>query len=408
MARTSSSLSAPIAIVGGGPCGLVFARLLELNNIDYVVFERDASSVPTPMYQGGTLDLHPPSGQQALKDAGLFDEFKKLARWDATRFTIQNTTCTLRHSFGEGRDAPEIDRLQLRQMLLDSIPSHKIRWGHGVRSIEKEGSDWLINFSNGASASGFRLVVGADGAWSKVRPLLTAAKPEYSGKLFIEGRISHGNPSYAAALEITGPGNMMALGYGRSLSVQQVADGSYRMYAGLVAPEDLTRKTLDMADTEGTRRKLLTSPELFADFAPELKQFITDAEGPFRPWPLYRMPVSSLSWARVPGVTLIGDAAHVSTPFVGEGVNIAMYDALKLMNSIKKHCGGGVDGDFKDAAGLEKAVAEYEEDMFERAQSFISRCIMSEGIFFAEDGAQQLVDMITDVSKREEVLGDKL
>lgn len=226
--------------------------------------------------------------------------------------------------------------------------------------------------------------------------------------MFIEGRISYKNPSYAAAVETSGPGNMMAVGHGRSLGVQQVSDKSYRLYLGMKAAEDVTRNTLQLADTEGSREKLLNSPEFFGDFAPELKQFISDAEGPFRPWPLYRMPVSSMSWARVPGVTLIGDAAHVSTPFVGEGVNMAMFDALKLMNSIKKHCGGGIDGQLKDCSGIETAVAEYENDMFPRAQSFISRCIASEGIFFAEDAAAEFIDVITNEAKQNEIFGDKL
>ncbi|KAK1676144.1 hypothetical protein BDP55DRAFT_742115 [Colletotrichum godetiae] len=364
---------ASIGIIGAGPCGLTFARLLETNNIDCVVFEKDIDSAPTPMYQGGTLDPHGPSGQQALRSAGLLEVFSKLARWDATKFVVQDPTCTLKAEFGRDHDAPEIDRCQLRQLLLDSIPSHKVRLGHSVQAIDKgSGSDWIVKFKNGASASGFQLIVGADGAWSKVRPLLTMAKPEYSGKMFIEGRLSHGNPSYSAALELSAPGNMMALGHGRTVSVQQ----------------NLTRTILDIADTEATRQKLLSSSQFFADFAPELRSFISDAEGPFRPWPLYRMPMSSVKWTRVPGVTLLGDAAHVSTPFVGEGVNMAMYDALKLAESKSNEYG-------KDPSELEKAVKEYETEMFGRAQDFIKRCIMSEEIFFAEDGARRFINIIS-------------
>ncbi|GKT47668.1 monooxygenase asqM [Colletotrichum spaethianum] len=398
----------PIAIIGAGPCGLTFARLLENENIDYVVFERDANSNPTLMHQGGTLDLHANSGQQAIKKAGLFEEFRKLARWDATRFVIQNPECTLKATFGEGRDAPEIDRFQLRQLLLDSIPSHKVQWGHGVRNIERNLSckskapELTINFTNGTSASGFLLVVGADGAWSKVRPLLTSAKPEYSGKIFIEGRISHGNPSYEAALELSGPGNMMALGHGRALGVQQVADRSYRVYMGLEAPETLTRTALNMDDTKATKEKLLSSTEFFKDFAPDLRRFIADAEGPFRPWPLYRMPVSSLCWARVPGVTLLGDAAHVSTPFVGEGVNMAMHDALKLAQSLLKHCKSLKDDNHKDVDEIEQALAEYEAEMFGRAQDFINRCMLSEEMFFADNAAQKFIDLVTDATNRQQ------
>ncbi|GKT88909.1 hypothetical protein CT0861_07095 [Colletotrichum tofieldiae] len=409
MASTQAHFAkAAIAIIGAGPCGLTLARLLELNNIDYVVFERDANSTPTAMYQGGTLDLHANSGQQAIKEAGLFEEFKKLARWDATRFVIQNPECTLKASFGEDRNAPEIDRFQLRQLLLESIPSHKVQWGHGVRSVERDLSysnkapGLTVNFANGTSAFGFRLVVGADGAWSKVRPLATSATPEYSGKMFIEGRISHDNPSYAAALEFAGPGNMAALGHGRALMIQQVADRSYRVYMGLEAPETLTRTTVDVGDTDATREKLLSSTEFFRDFAPELRQCIADAEGPFRPWPLYRMPVSSLSWARVPGVTLLGDAAHVSTPFVGEGVNMAMHDALKLSQSIKKHCSGMKSDTHEGSGEIEQALTEYETEMFERAQDYISRCILSENMFFSDNAAQLLIDLITDAAEKQQ------
>ncbi|KAF5003196.1 hypothetical protein FDECE_10264 [Fusarium decemcellulare] len=402
MASITSRTLAPIAIIGGGPCGLTFARLLEQHKLDYVVFERDLNATPTSRYQGGTLDIHGPSGQQAIKEAGLFQEFSALARWDATRVCIQDATGHIKSVFGEDRDAPEIDRLQLRNMLLDSIPAHKIRWGHGVKAVEsksgtaKSAADWVIRFINGTSASGFRLVVGADGAWSKVRSLLTSAKPEYSGKMFIEGRISQDNSSYAAAKELAGPGNMLAMGKCKTLAVQQVADSSYCLYMGMKTPEDRFPKAPSMADTEAMRQEFLASPEYYADWAPELKQYLSNAEGPFRPWPLYRLPVSSLSWERVPGVTLLGDAAHVSTPLAGEGVNMAMHDALKLARAITKHCDiGSAAGEDEDANLLERALAEYEKDMFERAQDHTTRCIDREGMFFADNSAQQLIDMIT-------------
>lgn len=172
-----------IAIIGAGPSGLVFARLLEVNGLkDYVVYERDESSIPGPWQQGGSLDLHGPSGQQALKEAGLFDEFNAVyARWDASRIHIVRSSGETAGRFGEGRDAPEIDRLQLRQLLLSSIPAHKVRWGHGVRSIERKRSrdsedvanGHIIHFTNGNSATGFKLIVGADGGWSKVRSLVS-------------------------------------------------------------------------------------------------------------------------------------------------------------------------------------------------------------------------------------------
>lgn len=164
----------PIAVIGAGPSGLTLARLLEINNIDYMVYERDESPEPKFINQGGTLDIHASSGQVALKEAQLFDEFKSIARWDASRVFMQNPSGTVTAVFGDERDAPEIDRLQLRKLLLDSIPTGKIRWGHRVKSIERgdTASEHVISFVNSASASGFRAIVGADGVWSKVRPLV--------------------------------------------------------------------------------------------------------------------------------------------------------------------------------------------------------------------------------------------
>ncbi|KAG5814280.1 hypothetical protein H9Q74_002877 [Fusarium xylarioides] len=386
---------APIAIIGAGPSGLTLARLLEINSIDYIIYERDESPEPKFINQGGTLDIHASSGQLALKEARLFDEFKSIARWDASRVFMQNPSGTVTAVFGEDRDAPEIDRVQLRKLLLDSIPTNKIHWSHRIKSIEKgeTAAEHVISFFDGNSTSGFRAIVGADGAWSKVRSLLTSAKPDYSGKVFVEGSISHDNPSYKAALEHVGPGNMLAMGQHKIMAVQQLADRSYRFYMGMDAPEELYRRPLSHQDTEDIRQKLLSSSEFFANWAPNLREYLTNAEGPFHAWPLYRLPASSVSWERVPGVTLLGDAAHLATPLVGEGVNMAMLDALMLAKAIVKYCtetnGAGTEDD-----QLERALTEYEKEMFERGQDYIQRCMAREVEFFSENAAEDFINMI--------------
>lgn len=171
-----TTMSVPaIAIIGGGPSGLALARLLEVNKIDYVVYERDATS--SVEGQGGSLDIHGKTGQVVLKEAGLFDEFKKYARWDATKTLIQDKNGTTHLTFGEEQDSPEIDRASLRKILLESIPPSKIKWNHAVGSVEKlDSGNFSINFKNGISVAGFKLVVGADGAWSKARHLVSSTR----------------------------------------------------------------------------------------------------------------------------------------------------------------------------------------------------------------------------------------
>ncbi|KAJ5185840.1 Monooxygenase FAD-binding [Penicillium cf. griseofulvum] len=400
-----------IAIIGGGPSGLVLARLLEVNGItDYVVFERNKSSTPGPNEQGGTLDLHRDSGQEALRRAGLFDKFSnELARWDAACFRLLNPAGKTIANFTDVGDRPEIDRLQLRQLLLQSISPHKIRWGHSVESVERRGYEektvedggCIIHFTNGSSATGYRLIVGADGIWSKVRPLLTSAKPKYSGKLFIEGKISHNNPSYSVAHELVGPGNMLVLGEQKMIAVQQLSDGHYRVYFVLVVPEDFYQhKTSANADpretTETMRSCLLSSNEFSAQWTTRVKGFVENAEGPFRSWPLYYIDPEEVGWDRcvAPSVTLVEDAAHASTPFVGEGVNCSMYDAVMLVESLGRHCGRNTALANVEEVELEAALATYEKNMFTRGQDFICRSSESGRILFSDNAGSCLLQML--------------
>lgn len=178
--RTRFTMAPPIAIIGAGPCGLTLARLLDRDNIAYIIYERDVASAParhSKIGVGGSLDLHPGSGQRALEAAGLFQEFKRHARYDATQFILATQDAEVKFSIGEGRDAPEIDRSQLRQMLLDAVPAERIKWDHGVKRVEMSANDetWGIEFANGSRVDGFKLVVGTDGAWSKVRPVVCSA-----------------------------------------------------------------------------------------------------------------------------------------------------------------------------------------------------------------------------------------
>ncbi|CEJ55475.1 hypothetical protein PMG11_01730 [Penicillium brasilianum] len=415
----SSSKPAPIAIVGGGPCGLMFARLLECAGIDYVVFERDASSIPEPGFQGGTLDIHGQTGQEALRRAGLHGEFEKLARRDATSMLVQNYKGDYCMKFGEKRDAPEIDRLQLRQILLDSLPSHRVRWGKALASIERDthqgqlsAKDIILHFTDGSTATAFRLVVGADGAWSKVRQLITPANPEYAGVMFIEGRLSLDNPQYHAAREMVGAGNSIAMSTDAILCVQQMSDRSYRVYMGIKGPQDLTRPggELDVANIDKTRAALLAATGFYDGWAEHLRDFIAHAEGPWRVWPWCRLKPELLIprahdasadgtqnqdvWKRSAGVAIMGDAAHAASPN-GEGVNQAMYDALRLFESISAEIGDEQEGNFDelaDAEALERAITTYEAEMLARGRDHIEDGMNVENMFFGENAAEALIE----------------
>ena len=164
---------ASIAIVGGGPSGLAFAALLEAYGVqDYVVYERSARETRP---RGACLDLHPGSGQKVFKEIGAYEELKKYGRWgEETIHYICNTKLDRLFEFGEGRDAPEVDRYDIRRILLGTIPEDKIRWRCGVESAERNNKgDIVLKLTNGTAASGFKMVIGSDGAYSKIRHLVS-------------------------------------------------------------------------------------------------------------------------------------------------------------------------------------------------------------------------------------------
>ncbi len=172
-------MTPPIAILGAGPSGLLLGRLLDLANIDFVIFERDESSTTEAAMRGGTLDIRADSGQVALQEAGLLDQFKSLARYDAS-VKIADAKGKIYVSVEEednSSDKPEIDRKDLRALLLSSIPNDKVRWASKVQNVQRETDESMsIGFLDGRIESGFQLVVGADGAWSKARNLVSFAR----------------------------------------------------------------------------------------------------------------------------------------------------------------------------------------------------------------------------------------
>ncbi|KAF5566724.1 tetracycline resistance [Fusarium phyllophilum] len=405
----------PIAIVGGGPCGLMLARLLQTARINYVVFERGESSASTLRSQGSTLDIHRDSGQEGLRRAGLHDQFTSLARYDATTMTLMDSQGKFRASFGDddGGDRPEIDRQQLRQLLLNSLPTDRIRWGKILDAVHQkengQARDLTLKFRDGSCESGFRLIVGADGAWSKVRSLVTDAKPIYSGKSFIEGRISPDNSQHKLAQQIAGKGTAMAMSAKSTLAVQPLSDASYRIYMGVVAPESLTRPggDADPNDMDKARKTLLGHGGFYETWTQDLRRLIEASEGPWRPWPLYRLDKTLFSpsdsdgevlddrpgWKRVPGVVLLGDAAHLATPN-GESVNQAMYDALVLFDQIiaETRAHEGSYDQKADVEALERAIVAYEEEMRPRAYEHIQSSIDMEDMMYADDGAQRMIE----------------
>jgi 2-polyprenyl-6-methoxyphenol hydroxylase-like FAD-dependent oxidoreductase len=357
-----------ICIVGGGPGGLTLARVLHTHGITATVLELDAHALARP--QGGSLDLHGDSGQRALRDAGLFAEFQAFARYDDQSDAIYDHHGTLRfeHTEASGGDRPEIDRTQLRDILLASLPPETIRWGTKVSAIEPL-EDGRFRVLGEAGAIGeFDLVVGADGAWSKVRPLVSKEKPSYTGVLFVELSIDEVDTRHPRIAALVPKGKISAVGGGKGLIAQRSSNGHVRGYVMFRVPEDwLAKGGLDLSSPARARAELKNQ---LSDWSPTLLAFVDECSDTIVPRPIVALPVGH-RWDHRPGVTLLGDAAHVMSPFSGEGVNMAMLDAAELGRALVE------DADWS------RAVAGYEERMFVRAAEAAAGA--ADGLAFVSD-----------------------
>jgi 2-polyprenyl-6-methoxyphenol hydroxylase-like FAD-dependent oxidoreductase len=350
-----------IIIVGGGLGGLTLARVLHVNGIEAAVYELDES--PTARDQGGTLELHVESGQRALREAGLFDEFRAIARdeGEALRVLDGHGTVYLDAGADEPGGRPEVDRSALKRILVESLPAGLVRWGAKVTAVEPG----KVALGDGSVVEA-DLIVGADGAWSKVRPLLSDARPVYCGLSFVETHLSDVDIRYPDAASFVGPGSMWSLAHGKGAIAQRNGDGRIRVYFAIRA-EDENWVSTDFVDADPTQTRLRLL-ELFDEFAEPVRGLIADADDTFVPRPIHALPVGH-RWSRVPGLTLIGDAAHLMSPFAGEGANLAMIDGAELAMALAAH------------DDVEQALSVFEAAMFPRAEEA------------AEQSAANLVDL---------------
>lgn len=286
----------PIAIIGAGLGGLTAARVLRVHGIEATVFEAEASAATRT--QGGMLDIHEENGQRALRAAGLHDAFRELIHEGGQAMRLvgpDGTVLVSRADDGEG-GRPEVDRGDLRDLLLDSLAQGTIRWGAKVTGARGLGGGrHEVTFADGSTVT-TDLLIGADGAWSRIRPLVSSARPAYTGISFVETDLLDADARHPRSAELIGGGFFISLGGDRGFLAHRETDGSLHVYTAVKAAEGWLG-TIDFGDPAAAKAAVLTG---FEGWDEGLRGLVADADGPLTPRHIHALPADH-HWDRVPG-----------------------------------------------------------------------------------------------------------
>nr|BDT27446.1 FAD-dependent monooxygenase [Bacteriovorax sp. HI3] len=366
-----------IVIIGGGLGGLALARVLLVNGVKATVYEAEASLGARS--QGGLLDIHDYNGQLALKDCHLYEEFLKLIIPGADAHRILDKNANILHEDqdrGHG-SRPEVYRGELREMLIHSLPKESIVWGHKLSGVKPlSNGKHEVTFTNGVTVVS-ALLVGADGAWSKVRPLLTDIVPSYIGTSFIELYLYDVDKNHKSVANIIGNGTLMALAPGKGILGHKETNGTFHAYVALNQSKEWISK-IDLTDSKNAALQIANE---FNDWSSDLQAIILEGQTSPQIRAIYALPVG-ISWERVPGVTLIGDAAHLMSPFAGEGANLALYDGAELGKFIVKNLND-----------IEAGLEDFEKEMFIRSAHSAEESDRNSKLFFNQESPQSVVNL---------------
>lgn len=368
----------PVTIVGAGLGGLTLARVLHVHGIPATIYEAEPSAEART--QGGQLDIHDDTGQLALAAAGLTDAFRAIIHegGQASRVLDQHGTVLLEEPDDGTGGRPEVLRGDLRRILIDSLPPETIQWGKKLSAVASLGAGrHELTFADGSSAT-TELLVGADGAWSKVRPLLSDATPEYVGTSFVETYLHGADERHPAAAEAMGGGALFALAPGQGIFGHREAGAILHTYVALKRPAAWFAG-IDFSDATAAAAQVAAE---FDGWAPALTALITDGETPPVLRTINTLP-NNHRWDRMPGVTLLGDAAHLAPP-AGEGANLAMFDGAELAEAIAAHPGD-----------IEAALAVYEHALFPRSETAAIGAHQILELLVGDSAPSGLVDFFT-------------
>jgi 2-polyprenyl-6-methoxyphenol hydroxylase-like FAD-dependent oxidoreductase len=303
-----------VIIVGGGMGGLACAQFLRQAGLATLVLERSAGLSEV----GAGLQLAP-NALAALREINLLDELLSLG-CKLSRVELRSTRSGLLSTMETGADTLlAIHRAQLQKALAKNLETDSLRFGVQIQGITQDEDQVELSLASGESLSS-RLLIGADGLRSQVRSLLFPAVTfRYSGTSSYRGVVEAPDliQDPPLGVEIWGPACRVGC--------SPISAQSIYWYLTFDAPPQEQR------DPAACRTHALQLMEHFPEQRPIIERTETDH--------IIHTDISDIKPNRnwIKGrVALVGDAAHATTPNLGQGAAQAIEDAWALALAVKK------------------------------------------------------------------------
>lgn len=317
--REVPARAAAVAVIGGGIAGLTLALALRREGVDCTVFERD----PEPAGAGAGLQLAPNATRllhrlgvaEALRTVAVLPRALRIRGWDddlPLHTTALGDAC--RHGYG----APyyTVHRAQLHRVLREAVGGAQVRTGHRLTDLTEDPGGVDLTFASGARHRA-DVVIGADGVHSAVRARLAGDAPVFSGSSAYRGLVPADRLPWAAGE----PEVRVWPGPGRHLVCYPVSAGREISFTATVPAASAGEESWT---AEGDPAELAAA---YDGWNPTVTRLIAAADT-VRRWPLHdRESLPGWVTARV---ALLGDAAHPMLPFLAQGANQAIEDAVTL------------------------------------------------------------------------------